>query len=207
MRTLELILDGEAITQELAVGDDPEKALRRYEERRLPPTAREIGRRIARFPPVWALLFGLTLMPEQPPAWIAAALLFTLSLAAGANSTQVGDLHVYYNALPSTELTPEVARQYGITRSANRALVNISVRQGEPGADRAVTAKVTVSATNLAGQRVELRMREVREGDAIYYLGEARTSGQETLSFDLSVTPEGAERPIRTVFRQEFFGQ
>jgi 2-polyprenyl-6-methoxyphenol hydroxylase-like FAD-dependent oxidoreductase len=34
------ILDGEAITQELAVGDDPEVALRRYEERRLPPTAR-----------------------------------------------------------------------------------------------------------------------------------------------------------------------
>jgi 2-polyprenyl-6-methoxyphenol hydroxylase-like FAD-dependent oxidoreductase len=34
------ILDGEAITQELAVGDEPEKALRRYEERRLPPTAR-----------------------------------------------------------------------------------------------------------------------------------------------------------------------
>jgi 2-polyprenyl-6-methoxyphenol hydroxylase-like FAD-dependent oxidoreductase len=34
------ILDGEAITQELAVGDDPEAALKRYEERRLPPTAR-----------------------------------------------------------------------------------------------------------------------------------------------------------------------
>jgi len=34
------ILDGEAITQELAVGDDPELALKRYEERRLPPTAR-----------------------------------------------------------------------------------------------------------------------------------------------------------------------
>ena len=34
------ILDGEAITQELAVGDDPEVALKRYEERRLPPTAR-----------------------------------------------------------------------------------------------------------------------------------------------------------------------
>ena len=34
------ILDGEAITEELAVGDDPELALKRYEERRLPPTAR-----------------------------------------------------------------------------------------------------------------------------------------------------------------------
>jgi len=39
-----------------------------------PPTAREIVLRIMKFPPVWALLFGLTLMPEQPPAWIASAL-------------------------------------------------------------------------------------------------------------------------------------
>jgi len=34
------ILDGEAITQELLAVGDPEVALRRYEERRLPPTAR-----------------------------------------------------------------------------------------------------------------------------------------------------------------------
>ena len=39
-----------------------------------PPTRREIALRIARFPPMWALAFGLTLMPEQPPAWIASAL-------------------------------------------------------------------------------------------------------------------------------------
>ena len=34
------IIDGEAITQELSAGDDPEKALQRYEQRRLPPMAR-----------------------------------------------------------------------------------------------------------------------------------------------------------------------
>ena len=33
------IIDGEAITQELSAGDDPEKALQRYEQRRLPPMA------------------------------------------------------------------------------------------------------------------------------------------------------------------------
>lgn len=38
------------------------------------PTAREIGLRILRFPPFLALVFGLTLMPAQPPAWIADAL-------------------------------------------------------------------------------------------------------------------------------------
>lgn len=39
-----------------------------------PPTGRQILLRILKFPPVWALLLGLTVMPEQPPTWIAAAL-------------------------------------------------------------------------------------------------------------------------------------
>ncbi len=39
-----------------------------------PPTLRQILLRILKFPPVWALLLGLTVMPEQPPAWIAAGL-------------------------------------------------------------------------------------------------------------------------------------
>lgn len=39
-----------------------------------PPTFRQILLRIVKFPPVWALLLGLTVMPEQPPAWIAAGL-------------------------------------------------------------------------------------------------------------------------------------
>ncbi len=39
-----------------------------------PPTLRMIGLRVLKFPPVWALLLGLTVMPEQPPAWIAGGL-------------------------------------------------------------------------------------------------------------------------------------
>ena len=39
-----------------------------------PPTGKQILLRILKFPPVWALLLGLTVMPEQPPAWIAAGL-------------------------------------------------------------------------------------------------------------------------------------
>ena len=38
------------------------------------PTARAMGLRLLRFPPIWALLLGLTLMPEQPPHWLAAML-------------------------------------------------------------------------------------------------------------------------------------
>ncbi|RZA36936.1 MAG: AEC family transporter [Lysobacteraceae bacterium] len=39
-----------------------------------PPTLKQILLRIIRFPPVWALAAGLSVMPEQPPAWIADAL-------------------------------------------------------------------------------------------------------------------------------------
>ncbi len=38
------------------------------------PTPGSMARRIVSFPPFLALVFGLTLMPEAPPAWIAAGL-------------------------------------------------------------------------------------------------------------------------------------
>ncbi|KFL37017.1 DUF4426 domain-containing protein [Arenimonas donghaensis] len=138
--------------------------------------------------------------------WLTAALLVTLAHPAGAGSMRVGELRVYFNALPSTTLTPDVARQYGITRSANRALLNVSVRRGEPGADVAVPATVDAVATNLAGQRMDVRMREVRDGDALYYLGQARINAQDTLRFDLTVTVEG-QAPMKATFEQAFFPQ
>lgn len=38
------------------------------------PTWRDIARRIVTFPPFLAMVFGLTLMPADPPAWIAGGL-------------------------------------------------------------------------------------------------------------------------------------
>ncbi|WP_305806037.1 AEC family transporter [Stenotrophomonas sp. YIM B06876] len=40
----------------------------------VPPSGRQIALRIVRFPPLWALVFALVLMPAQPPAWIAGGL-------------------------------------------------------------------------------------------------------------------------------------
>ncbi|KAB8170010.1 AEC family transporter [Lysobacter maris] len=39
-----------------------------------PPDARTILLRILRFPPLWALLAGFTVMPAEPPHWIAGGL-------------------------------------------------------------------------------------------------------------------------------------
>lgn len=147
-------------------------------------------------------------MRRTPLLLLAIALcgLLPAMPATAQNLVRSGDLVLHYNALPTTSLTPDVARQYGITRSANRALVNVSVRRGTIGADEAVPAQVRVAVTNLSGQRSDLRMREVREGEAIYYLAEARIQGQDTLNFEVEATVEGAA-PLKATFRQEFFPQ
>lgn len=38
------------------------------------PDARDMLLRIARFPPLWALVAGFTVMPAEPPSWIAGGL-------------------------------------------------------------------------------------------------------------------------------------
>ncbi|MEZ5484225.1 MAG: DUF4426 domain-containing protein [Lysobacteraceae bacterium] len=140
---------------------------------------------------------------------LAAVALLLLSAAptkATDNRLESGDTVIHYNALPTAMLSAEVARGYGITRSANRALLNVSVhRRGEDGSTRATNALVKAAATNPNGQRQELRPRRVQEGDAIYYLAEARITPQDTLLFELDITPDGTAQPIRAQFQQEFF--
>jgi hypothetical protein len=133
---------------------------------------------------------------------LAALLASLLAFAAHAESSvERGDYVVHYSAVPSIAIAPEVARQYAITRSANRALLNIAVlHRGQ-----AATAKISGSATNLAGQRQQLALREVREGEAIYYLAEPGTADHETLAFELQVLPDGTQEAIVIRFRQEFF--
>jgi hypothetical protein len=142
---------------------------------------------------------GLTL-----PALLLAALV-AAATAAAQSIEAPGGLTVHYSAQPTLALTPEVARGYAITRSGARGLLNLAVRRARPdGLSDAVAARVEGSATNLAGQRQELSVREVREGDAIYYLAEPRIGPGETLAFELQVTPQGSAAPILVRFRQEF---
>jgi hypothetical protein len=85
-------------------------------------------------------------------------------------------------------------------------LLNVAVMKRAPGTQaRAVTARISGAATNPNGQRQTLALREVREGDAIYYLAEPRIAARDTLDFELSVVPDGESGPIEVRFRQEFF--
>ena len=133
----------------------------------------------------------------------------TLLAPAAANaerSQDFGEHVVHFNAISTHFLAPEVAGNYSIRRSPSQALINVAVlKKGMGTAGQPVVARVTGTATNLAGQQTKLTMREIREGGAIYYIDTFRVNNGETLNFELDVKPAEVEQSLSVVFRQQFF--
>ncbi len=132
-------------------------------------------------------------------------------LATGAQAEQkkvFGDYEVHYNALNSSTLTPEIAKQYGITRGGNQGLLNIAVRKNDGSATgTAVSAKISGQVRNLLSQKSNLSFKEIRESGAIYYIAVFRFDDKDTVTFDLSVEPEGAAGSVPLVFNQQMWVQ
>jgi len=155
---------------------------------------------------------------QQPPGaarrFAPAALLATLALLAGAagaadptRAHRADGYTVHFNALPSTALSAEVARAYGITRSGTRGFLNIAVLRDDAGTGTPVPARIAARSRALTGQVGAIELRELRDQDAIYYVGEFRIRGEEQLRFELEVHPEGAARPIPVRFEHRFVGE
>jgi hypothetical protein len=121
-----------------------------------------------------------------------------------------GDYELHFNALTTDQLNEVMATEHGIVRSRNRILLNVSVLEAqEIGVPMAVPAAVRASARNLTGQLRNLPVREVRDGEAIYYIAEAPIANAETLIFTIEATPESeteSEAEALTVsFQKQFF--
>ena len=136
---------------------------------------------------------------------LICALLLPLTGSA-ENSTRASGYTMHHNAIPTAALTPAIATGYGITRSKYRGLLNVSVIKDVAGTTgQPVTAIVKANATSLLGKTRPISMREIREGEAVYYIGEFPIIDRETLSFELEITPAGLQKPISASLTQQFF--
>jgi hypothetical protein len=123
-----------------------------------------------------------------------------------ATSRDFGEFQLHYNAVRTDVLTAEVARAYGIQRSANRVLLNVSLqRKNADGTTTPVDGVVTASVYNLNGQLKEITMRRITEGSSVYFIGEVGISGNEILVFDISAVPAGQKMKQSVQFKREFF--
>lgn len=135
-----------------------------------------------------------------------AMLLLLLPARGRAEQSRRFDAYqVHYSALSGDMLPAEMASRYRFTRSSKQGLINIAVHKVDGEATPlAVAASIRGSAANLAGQRSELALREIREADAIYYLAEFPVRGSDTLNFDLTITPAGSARSYSLKFSKNY---
>ena len=111
--------------------------------------------------------------------------------AAHADSQDFGDYTVHYIAVNSTFISPEIAAQYDIERNRRGAFLNISVLKNEAdGSTTPVAATISGGKQNLMQQTGDISFKEVREGEAIYYIGQFAFSNAELLRFKVQVQPE-----------------
>ena len=132
-----------------------------------------------------------------------------VTLERNEHNKSFGNFIVHVNALTTDQLPTEVARGYQIQRSQNRAMLNVSVRKKVSGSEQPIPATVDVVVKNLTNQIKDMKLREIRDSDplAIYYIGEVPVNHEETLVFNVDLTPEGEQEPILLSYRQRFFTQ
>lgn len=137
---------------------------------------------------------------------VVALILCMAAIPLHAQFLKSGDIRVYANAMVSSQLNAEMARQYGITRSASRALLHVVVREGTPGQDKTLPATITAVAIRKNGERSSINMQITREGQDVYYLGELNIAKNEAVNFEI-ITRVEKQKPMRMTFLQEFFSQ
>ena len=131
---------------------------------------------------------------------------FLIWPASAEQSKDFGDYTIHYSAFTTDMLSADVASGYNITRSKNRAILNVSVlKKVMDTSIKPVRAQIQASATNLSAQLKTFDVRELNDQGAIYYIAEIPVNHRETLKFEIAVTPDGEQNTYRFSFSQQFF--
>ncbi|MGI2091487.1 DUF4426 domain-containing protein [Shewanella oncorhynchi] len=138
---------------------------------------------------------------------LLAILALTASLCGVANAEQketVGNFDIHYMALGSTFLTPSIAKSYGIKRSSYTGIINIAVLDISEANKPAVPVEITGVANNLLDARINLTFKEIREGDAIYYIAEVPYRDDQEINFNIAIK-YGNQLNTNLQFKQKFY--
>ena len=135
-----------------------------------------------------------------------ALFLVSPTIAFAERSQTFGDIEVHFNALSTTELSPDMAKAYKLDRSRNRGMITVAVlKKDKAGVGQPIKAVISASAVNLSSQLTDITIREILEEKAIYYLGDYRVGAPDTLKFNLTIKPQGEKKSLNVEFQQQFF--
>lgn len=112
-------------------------------------------------------------------------------LLTNAGETTAGVYTIRYNALSANFLPQSTTDKLGIGRSLDQGVINITVLKGEGAKAASVPAQVTGTATTLTGSPVVIDFQQITDSGGQSWIGSFKVPGNDTLRFDLDVTPEG----------------
>jgi len=140
----------------------------------------------------------------NPSLLPVVALVLTFSgLAAASEVTRLGELEMHGIAVPTTELTAEAARDYNITPAAGRGLLTVTlIKKGRNGRAESVPGQVYAGGFTQDNKIFSIPIREVRQADGVYYLGEYRVNAPDTIRFLVNANVLG--KPMKVEFSRAF---
>jgi hypothetical protein len=151
------------------------------------------------------------------PCWIGLAGMLALAACGGGDRpvsarpiedpgfVATGPYQLHYSAVLTSDLPAEVASAYNITRSGDRALVNLSLlRRDGPGPPRPVAARVEVTARPLTGEPGALEVREIRDPGGVSYVAIARVRDREIVAFEVTADAADGGPRMTARFTREF---
>jgi hypothetical protein len=129
--------------------------------------------------------------------------LLAAGVAGAAEVAKLGDLEMHSVAVPSSELTPDAAKDYNITPAPGRGLLTVTlIKKGRGGKAESVPGQVYAGAVSQDNKLFSIPIREVRQADGVYYLGEYRVNAPDTLRFLVNANVLG--KPLKAEFTRAF---
>lgn len=139
-------------------------------------------------------------------AMVAAVVLALSTTAVQAlQAVEFDEYIIHYNAFMADMLDPRVAKAHGIQRSQNRGVLTVAIQRKPGHVPADVPAQVKAQARTHNQQLRPMEVREIRDGQAIYYLADFPVRNEEVLDFEVNVQPQKATEPYTFRFRQQFF--
>lgn len=146
---------------------------------------------------------------KQPLLFILAIFLLGGSQCLLAENSKEFNQHIiYYNAFPTDTLPTQVTKQYGLKRSKNMAMVNLSVvKKGDGSMPFGMKASIKGTLKNLMGQSRDIEFREIKEGHAVYYIAQIGVQNKEVVNFYIDIKPDGSDDKYEIKFSKKFVTQ
>ena len=133
-----------------------------------------------------------------------ALLVASLPSPAQMHRSTSGRCSLRSSTVDSRSVAPSVAARRGFPRSADVAIVDVTVSCKGRSGNGTVSAHIDVTKADLAGTKEPVAMHEDRQNGYVSYYGTYRHVRGQIVQLAVSATPRGKSHQMKLTYRHRF---